>query len=76
MPAVEDDRNPLMNPIVGDVVEKGGITRTVVEVYGQGQNILYDRVKGDSRKPQQLCYISTWREWCVKATVIKKAQGR
>lgn len=80
MSAVKDNRNPLTDPIAGDVVEKIAVNgwtirRTVTSVIC-GRDIVYaSSVAGGPAVCRKQCFISTWRAWCAKATVVKKAQG-
>lgn len=60
-------RDPRIDPRRGDVVSRGGVTRTVLEIIGQ-YTVLYQPYIGRSNKK---CWITTWQDWCRRATVEK-----
>lgn len=65
-------RDPLTDPRPGDGVEKNGV-RVWVDFMEDGM-IYGGRLKND--KPYEFirCTLQTWREQCVGATVIQRAE--
>lgn len=62
-------RDPLTDPRAGDVVRKfAGGERHVQKV--EGGDIFYSRFSSGALRR---CWISTWRDWCRGAEVVKAA---
>lgn len=74
-----EERNPLVTPAVGDVVEKigarGVLRRKVTEYYPDQKFVVYEMFRDGRSWGGGQCFISTWMEWCSKATVVEKASG-
>ena len=64
-------RDPLTNPIPGDIVAKGKLLRFVKAV--SGYDIWWAKTP-DQDAASRMCYISTWREWCSNARVVQRAE--
>lgn len=62
-------RDPLTDPRAGDVVQKGKVIRQVARSHAG--NIHYT---SNTKSTPSVCWITTWCDWCKKATVIKTAE--
>ena len=62
-------RDPRANPMTGDQVRVGEITRLVVYV-SSSDKVVYDII--DSPKGQLVCELSTWRRWAKPGEVVRQ----
>lgn len=67
------DRDPRMDPAVGDVVKASGEYlghREVTDLFDEGQHVFFRSGQGYGRI--YFCTRDTWRTWAVGAKVIRK----
>jgi hypothetical protein len=61
------ERNPRIDPRVGDVLRQGHLQRSVY--HRHGSDVYYE--KGSNNR-STCCWITTWREWARGAEVLKR----
>lgn len=62
-------RDPKVDPKSGDVLRGKTGERTVND--RQGNDIYWYLSSSKSPPKERCCWISTWRDWAKKATVVK-----
>ena len=64
--APDPNRDPRIDPKPGDVLKKGGFTRTVEQV--KLREVWYRRRReGAVDESRGACWITTWRDWAKGA---------
>ncbi len=66
------DRDPKIDPQVGDVLNKGGIRRRMTKRLGG--EVKYTRIMPSGSVREGWCFITTWKAWAKDAVVEKAAE--
>lgn len=64
------DRDPKIDPVKGDKVVKGKLSREVMDVQS-GVHVYYRKRPNG---PTSSCWITTWQDWCRKGDVVARGE--
>jgi hypothetical protein len=65
-------RDPRINPMPGDVLSRGNLTRTVI-AYSRGEVQYLGGKRGDLKRAY---WITTWQDWAKDAEVLQRGEER
>lgn len=73
------DRDPRVDPRVGDVVRKGDRERTILRTQSTssgGVGEIQYEVRVDDRPGRKggVCWITSWQDWCRGAEVVQRGE--